>query len=100
MRLWHLGTVVLFTALFLAIGRSEVGRVALIVFFTGLGEVFVGTAALMQLFRTLGELGSARGLAAHVEAIAATALVLLVATIGMNGVLWVGVLMLSRILDW
>lgn len=100
MRLWHLLFLVFFAALLLAIWRSEVGRVALIVFFTGLVEVVLGVTAVMNLFKTLGAFGHARGLAAHVEALAATALVLMVATVGMNAVLWCGTAMLQRILHW
>lgn len=100
MRLWHLLALVFFAALLLAIWRTEVGRVALIVFFTGLAEVVLGTTAIMNLFKTIGALGHARGLASHVEALAATALVLMLATIGMNAVLWGGMALLQQILHW
>jgi hypothetical protein len=99
MRLWHLLMAVFFAALVLMIARAEVGRVALVVFFTGLGEVVLGTTALMQLFRTIGAFGAARDFLAHVEALAATALVLILATASMNAVLWVGVALLDRILN-
>lgn len=100
MRLWHLLTLVLMVALVLAIARSDVGRVALIVFFTGIGEIILGVTALMQLFKTIGAFGEARGLTAHVEAIVATALVLLIATIGMNAVLWAGLWLLQELVGW
>lgn len=100
MRLWHLLTIVLFVALVLAIARSDVGKVALIVFFTGLGEIILGVTALLHLFKTIGALGAARGLTAHLEAIVATALVLLVATLSMNAVLWAGVWLLREIVGW
>lgn len=99
MRLWHLLAAVFLTAFLLVIARAEVGRVALVVFFTGLGEVVLGATALMQLFRTIGAFGAARDFLAHVEALAATALVLLLATASMNAVLWVGVAILDRILN-
>ncbi len=100
MRLWHLLFLVLLVALILGIGRTEVGRVALIVFFTGLGEIILGTTAVLHLFKTLGAFGEARGLAAHFEALAATAMVLTLATVSMNAVLWVGVGLLQRVVGW
>jgi hypothetical protein len=100
MRLWHILTTVFFVALVLAIARSDVGKVGLIVFFTGLGEVVLGATALMHLFKTIGALGMARGLSAHVEAIVATALVLMVATVSMNAVLWAGVVLLQAVVGW
>lgn len=100
MRLWHLTIAVLFTSLVLAIARSEVGRVGLVVFVTALGEVALGTTALMQLFQTLGEFGAARTLVAHLEALVATVLVLVVASALMNGLLWVGMYLLCQVLGW
>lgn len=100
MRLWHLLTTVFVAAFLMVIARAEVGRVALVVFFTGLGEVVIGTTALMQLFRTIGAFGAARDFLAHVEALAATAIVLLLATASMNAVLWMGVALLARIMSW
>jgi hypothetical protein len=96
MRLWHLIVLVFCLGTVFGIARSEIGRVALIVFFTGLGEMILGTTALMHLFKSLGAFGHARGLLAHVEALAATALILLAATVSMNAVLWVGVALLQR----
>ena len=75
MRLWHLVVVILGLSLVLAIVRDQVGRIALIVFVTALGEVVIGTAAILALFQTIGALGEAKGLFAHVEAVATTTLV-------------------------
>src|SRR5262245_52263296 len=90
MRLWHLIAAVLFVALALAIGRDEAGRVALVVFCIGLMEVALGTTALMLLFRSVAQIGYARRPTAHVEAIAATALITFIAAVAMNAVFWVG----------
>jgi hypothetical protein len=53
----------------------------------------------LNLFKTLGAFGQARGILAHIEALAATALVLMVATLSMNGVLWVGLALLGEIVE-
>ncbi len=79
MRLWHLVVVILGLSLVLAIVRDQVGRVALIVFVTALGEAIFGTTAILALFQTIGGLGEAKGLFAHVEAVATTTLVVVVA---------------------
>src|SRR5262245_2063150 len=97
MRLWQFLAAVLGVAMLLTIARDDVGRVALTVFFTGLAEVALGTTALMLLFRTVGGIGEAKGVAAHVEAMAATALVLLLASLAMNGVLWVGIWLVQQV---
>lgn len=76
MRLSTLAFLVLILALIFAIVRDEVGRVAVIVFFTGLGTVVAGLGSIMALFQTVGALGEARTVSAHVEALAATVLVL------------------------
>src|SRR5262249_44662633 len=86
MRLWHLFVFILALSLILAIVRDQVGRIALIVFVTGAGEFVMGTTAVMTLFRTIGALGEAKGLFAHVEAVATTTLVLVIATTIMS--LW------------
>ena len=44
----------------MGIVRDEVGRVAVIVFFTGLGTCVAGVASIMALFQTVGALGEAR----------------------------------------
>jgi hypothetical protein len=90
MRLWHLFVVILGLSLVLTIVRDQVGRIALIVFITALGEVFFGTTAVMALFQTIGSLGEAKGLFAHAEALATTALVLIIATTIMSSWLFAG----------
>ena len=80
MRLWHLFVVILALSLILAIVRDQVGRIALIVFVTALGEAIMGVTAIMALFQTIGGLGEAKGILAHVEAVATTALVVIIAT--------------------
>jgi hypothetical protein len=95
MRLRHILFAVLLVALVLAISRNAAGRVAIIVFFAGLGEVILGTTALMHLFQTIGRFGAARGLSAHLEALMATIIVLVLATASMNAVMWIGVVLLQ-----
>ena len=95
MRLYHLLLAVLFVALILGIARDEVGRVALIVFFTGLGELVFGLTTIMALFQTVSAIGYARSAGEYAEAVAATALVVLLAAVLMNGVLWVGMWMVQ-----
>src|SRR5262249_11454082 len=90
MRLWHLIAAVLFVALALAVVRDEAGRVALGVFFVALMEVGLGRTALMLLFRSVAQIGYARRPTAHVEAVAATALIAFIAALAMNAVFWVG----------
>src|SRR5215218_6327929 len=51
MRLWHVTFGVILLALVLTLIREDVGRVAVIVFFTGLGEVAFGTAGVLALFQ-------------------------------------------------
>ncbi len=97
MRIWHLIVAVIITATFLTLWRDPVGRVALIVFVTGLGEVFFGLTALLALFRTIGAIGQARRLSAYAEALVATGLVLVVASALMNGLLWIGVWLVQRV---
>ncbi len=95
MRLWHLILIVIIVSVILTLARDPVGRVAVIVFFTGLGEVALGTSAIMALFQTLGALGEAKGLIAHTEALAATAIVLGIATGAMTAWLWIGAWLVS-----
>ena len=61
-----------------------------IVFLTALGEVVIGTTAVLALFQTIGSLGEAKGLFAHAEAVATTALVLIIATTIMSSWLFAG----------
>jgi hypothetical protein len=90
MRLWHIFVFILALSLVLAIVRDPVGRIALIVFLTASGEVVIGTTAVMALFQTIGSLGEAKGLFAHAEALATTALVLIIATTIMSSWLFAG----------
>jgi hypothetical protein len=90
MRLWHIFVFILALSLVLAIVRDPVGRIALIVFLTASGEVVIGTTAVMALFQTIGSLGEAKGLFDHAEAVATTALVLIIATTIMSSWLFAG----------
>lgn len=94
MRLSTLAFLVLILALIFAIVRDEVGRVAVIVFFTGLGTVVAGLGSIMALFQTVGALGEARTVSAHVEALAATVLVLSFGSILVLGLLLGGGLLI------
>jgi hypothetical protein len=95
MRLSTLLFVVMLVAMLLAFIRDEVGRVAVIVFFTGLATVISGTTSIMALFQTLGAFGEARSVVAHIEALAATAVVLVVGSSVMLGVLFAGALLVQ-----
>lgn len=95
MRLSTLLFAVLVVATALGIARDEVGRVALIVFVAGLGAIVSGLMAILALFRTIGALGEARGLVAHVEAMAATAMVLVVGSAMMLGLFFAGALLVQ-----
>lgn len=97
MRLWHLIFLVMMAAIVLTVAREPFGRVALVVFVTGLIEFILGTAFIMTLFRTFGAIGEARHILAYLEAIVATALVLIVAAYAMMAVLWVGVWLVQRV---
>ena len=90
MRLSTLGFFILVLAVVFALLRDEVGRVAVIVFITGLGVTVGGVTAIMSLFQTLGHFGEARTLGAHVEALAATVLVLAIGSGGMLVTMFVG----------
>jgi len=90
MKLWHLVVFILFLGMVLTIVRDPVGRIAFIVFVTALGEVIFGTTAVLALFQTIGALGEAKGLFAHAEAVATTALVLIIATTIMSSWLFAG----------
>lgn len=90
MRLWHLVVAIMATGMVLAITRDPTGRVGLIVFMTALGEVVIGTSTVLALFQTIGALGEAKGLFAHAEATASTALVLIVGTTLMSSWLFAG----------
>lgn len=99
MRIWHMLVIVFAIACLLGIARTEAGRVGVIMFFTGLAEFILGATAIMHLFKTIGAFGEAKTLAAHVEALLATAVVLAVATASMNLVFWVGAVLLKAVLS-
>jgi len=98
MRLWHLALAVLVLGVVFSIIRDPVGRIALIVFLTALGEVIFGTTAVLALFRTIGAIGMARGLFAHAQAVAATTLVLIIATTVMSTWLFMGSWLVQAVL--
>jgi hypothetical protein len=98
MRLWHLGFVILVLGIVFAVARDTVGLIALIVFTTALGEVILGTTAVMALFQTIGALGMARGLFEHGQAVAATTIVLIVATAIMSIWLFIGAWLVQVVL--
>ncbi len=97
MRLWHLILGIVFVAVVLAISREAVGRVALVVFITGLGEFILGLTAVMTLFQTVGAIGYARDLFSYLQAIAATLIVVAVASVTMNALLWLGIQAVQRV---
>jgi hypothetical protein len=97
MRLWHFLLAVFFLGIIFALAREEVGRVSLVVFVTGFAEFFLGTMAIMALFQTVGSIGEARGITEHFLAIVATILVLIVAALVMNVVLWLGVSLVQSV---
>ncbi len=90
MRIWNLSLATFVLAVVLAMLRDEVGRVAVIVFLAGLGLMASGLMAIMALFQTLGAFGEARGVVAHVEALAASAVVLLVGSAAMLAAIYAG----------
>ena len=91
MRLIHLVFAVAVVGFVLTLSRDPIGRVFVIVFCTGLGEIVIGLASVMALFQTLGAFGEAKGVPAHCEALAATTMVLTLATALMSAWLFVGV---------
>jgi hypothetical protein len=99
MRILHLLVIVFFTAILLTIARDPVGRVAIVVFFTGLIEFVFGLMAIMTLFQTVGSFGHANHPGAYIEAILSTALVLLVSTVTMDGLLCIGIWLVQRAVD-
>jgi hypothetical protein len=95
MRLSTLLFVILVLATLMGIVRDEVGRVAVIVFFTGLGTTIVVLGAIMALFQTIGAFGEAQSILSHVEALAATAVVLIVGSSMTLGLLFAGGLLMQ-----
>ncbi len=98
MRLWHLVAFILVLGIVLAIVRDTVDRIALIIFSTALGEVVLGTTAVLALFQTIGAIGMARGLFEHGQAVAATTLVLIIATMIMSMWLSIGAWLVQAVL--
>jgi hypothetical protein len=97
MRLSHLLLAVFLFATLFGVAREPFGRVAIVVFFTGGVVLWLALLAIMTLFRTLGALGEARSLYAHLEALVATGLVLVVASVSINAVLWAGTWLCLRV---
>lgn len=91
MRLAHLLFLVALLALTLTMLREPIGRVFVIVFLTGLGELVLGLTAVMALFQTIGSFGDAKEFVEHVEALAATTVVLAIGTAAMWLWLFMGV---------
>ena len=89
MRILHILYGVFMLALAFAVAREPVGRVAVIVFLTLAGELICGTTALMLLFQTVGSIGDARGALEYVQGLMATAIVLVVASWLMIGMLYI-----------
>ena len=96
MRIWNLSLATVVIAVILGLARDEVGRVAVIVFLAGLGLTASGLTAILALFQTLGSLGEARGLMAHVGALAASAVVLLVGSAVMLGLIYAGAWLVNQ----
>jgi hypothetical protein len=95
MRLSTLVFAVLVLGTLMGIVRDEVGRVAVIVFFTGLSTCIAGVGSIMALFQTVGAIGEAKTIGAHVEALASTVLVLTVGSMLMLGLLFGGGLLIQ-----
>ena len=98
MRLWHFVYLILVLGIIFAASRDTVGLIAVIVFATALGEVVLGTTAVMALFQTVGAIGMARGLFEHGFALAATTVVLFVATVIMSTLLFIGAWLVQAVL--
>lgn len=97
MRILHLVYAVFMLALALAVWREPVGRVAIVVFVTLGGVLACGTAAVMLLFQSVGTIGSARDDLEWVQGIMATALILVVASWLMIGMLWICGSIIARV---
>jgi hypothetical protein len=95
MRLWHLIAAVAVASVLLTFARDATARTFLIVLLTVAGEFAFATAALLALFRTVAAIGEAKGHLAHAEAVAATSVVLAVATAVMSAWLFAGAWVLS-----
>jgi len=97
MRLWHFVYLILVLGIVFALSREPAGLVAVIVFTTALGEVILGTTAVMALFQTVGAIGVARGMFEHGYALAATTVVLIVATAVMSVWLFIGAWLIQAV---
>lgn len=97
MRVWHLLLTIFACAVMLAVANERIGQVFLVMFLTGIAEVVCGTSAVLELFKSIGAIGKADHPAAYVEAVAATALILFIATISMSGLLFIGAILLRNI---
>jgi hypothetical protein len=89
MRILHILYGVFMLALAFAVAREPVGRVAVIVFVTLAGELICGTTALMLLFQTVGSIGDALGALDYIQGLMAAAIVLVVASWLMIGMLYI-----------
>jgi hypothetical protein len=97
LRIWHLVYAVFMLALAMAVAREPVGRVALVVFVTLGGEVVFGTTAIMLLFRTVAAIGGARDFIEYAQGVAATAVVLLVASWLMLGLFSLCIVVIGQV---
>ncbi len=100
MRIWHILFTVFTVAMMMAIWRDPIGRVALVVFFTAIGMFLSATSTIMLLFRAIAALGSADSTGSYIEAIAATAGVLVLGATAVLFVLWCGVGVLTQVVGW
>ncbi len=97
MRILHIIYGVFMLALAFAVAREPVGRVAVIVFITLGGELVCGTTAVMLLFHTVASIGEARDALDCVQGLMATAVVLVVASWLMLGMLYLCATIIGRV---
>jgi hypothetical protein len=97
MRILHLVYGVFMLALALAVAREPVGRVALVVFVTLGVELACGLTAVMLLFQSIAAIGNARDALDYAQGLLATAVVLVVASWLMLGLLSIGMTIIGRI---
>lgn len=95
MRLWQILVMVIFVAVGFTLSRDPVGRVSVIVFVFGLFEVVVGVLAIKTLFQTIGSIGRAETLVAYAHAVMSTAIVVVVGSVTMAGILYLGARLLQ-----
>lgn len=99
MRIWHLLFGVVIVALLLCVTREPAGRVGVVIFVMGVIETVLGVTALLALFRTVAAIGYADRVSAYIESVVATIVVLGVASVVMNGVLWAGFWLIRALLE-